>query len=169
MDITKEVQGVGIYAEFARSGATTQIIITPDGYDNEGSQVRMNVIRRTVTTTNPRKQWRFSALPEANEDLISSVATAVPSDEAKEAYCDDRMRYASALFDQIMRGDWVLINDPILVEVSKTDLDVVRQSKTPTKLIYRINQSRTAKGYPTDLVNDEVAVPVSTATVSSTL
>jgi len=167
MDITKEVQGVGIYAEFARSGATTQIIITPDGYDNEGSQVRMNVIRRTVTTTNPRKQWRFSALPEGSEEVIRSVATDA-TDEAKEAYCDERMRYASALFDQIMRGDWVLINDPILVEVSKTDLDVVRQSKTPTKLIYRINQSRTAKGYPTDLVNDEVAVPVPAATVSST-
>lgn len=167
MDITKDVQGVGLYVEFARESATTQIILTPDGYDNEGNQVLMNVLRRTVTSTNPRKQWRFSNLPETDEATIRTISGAAPDSEAKEAYCDERMRYASALFDQILRGDWVLINDPILVEVSKTDMDAIRQAKTPTKLIYRINQSRTAKGYPADLVN--VTVPMPTATVSSTL
>lgn len=167
MDITKDVQGVGIYAEFARSGATTQIIITPQGYDENGSEVPMYVVRRTVTTDNPRKQWKFSVLPEADSDLVASVKGNAEAN--KEAYCDERFRYAASLFDQIMRGDWLLINDPILVEVSKVDLGSVRLSKTPTKLIYRINQSRTAKGYPSDLVNVEVAIPTSSATVSSSV
>lgn len=158
MDISKSVQGVAVYGEFTRSGATTQIIISPDGYDNEGNEVAMNVIRRTITTTSPRKQWRFSSLvattpiPELERDKGLSL------EQAKEEYCDERMRYASSLFDQIQRGDWLLAGDPILVEVSKTDLDAIRQSKTPTKLLYRINQSRTAKGYPTDLVNETTVV-----------
>jgi hypothetical protein len=82
----------------------------------------------------------------------------VTLDEAKELSCDDRMRYASNLFDQIMRGDWLLVSDPILVEVSKTDLDAIRQSKTPTKLLYRITQSRLAKGYPAEIVNAVITV-----------
>lgn len=167
MDITKDVQGVGIYAEFARSGATTQIIITPQGYDEDGREVSMYVVRRTVTTDNPRKQWKFSVLPEADETLVANVKH--DPEAHKEAYCDDRFRYASSLFDQLLRGDWVLINEPILVEVSKIDLSSVRQSKTPTKLLYRVTQSRTAKGYPSDLVNVEVAIPTSSATVSSSI
>ena len=159
MDITKPVQGVAVYAEFARTNATTQIIITPDGFDSNGNEVCMNIIRRTVTDMSPRKQWRFSSL--AKTDAIPQIVATrgVSLDEAKELYCDERMRYASTLFDQIMRGDWTLVGEPLLIEVSKIDLDNVYEAKTPTKLLYRITQSRIAKGYPTDLVN---------ATVSST-
>jgi len=169
MDITKDVQGVAVYVEFARPNATTQVIMTPDGYDNDGSVVSMRIIRRTVTSDNPRKQWRFSTIPEADEATIRTLVANGGSAADKEAYCDERMRYASSLFDQLTRGDWTLINEPILVEVSKTDLDVIRQSKTPTKLLYRVNQSRTAVGYPSDLVNLEVAPRPIPATVSSTL
>lgn len=153
MDITKSVQGVAVYAEFARSGATTQIIVTPKGYDLDGKEVAAYIVRRTVSTENPRKQWRFSGLVSTDPIMQIAAEKGVTIDEAKELSCDDRMRYASNLFDQIMRGDWLLVSDPILVEVSKTDLDAIRQSKTPTKLLYRITQSRLAKGYPAEIVN----------------
>ena len=153
MDITKSVQGVALYAEFARSGATTQIIITPKGYNLEGTEVAPYIVRRTVTTDNPRKQWRFSTLFTGDPIMQIAASKGITIDAAKEEYADESMRYASSLFDQIMRGDWLLVSDPILVEVSKTDLDSIRLSKTPTKLLYRITQSRTAKGYPADLVN----------------
>ena len=160
MDITKSVQGVAVYGEFSRSGATTQIIVTPDGYDSDGKQVPMCITRRTVTTTSPRKQWRFSMIAENTP--FSSVGGST-LDERKEAYCDDRLRYATTLFDQILRGEWMIVGDPILVEVSKTDLDAISAHKTPTKMLYRINQSRTAQGYPADLVNETpttTSVPV---------
>lgn len=153
MDVSKSVQGVAVYAEFARSGATTQIIITPQGFDLDGKEVNPYVVRRTVTTDNPRKQWRFSTLVTGTPIMQIMAEKSVSMEAAKEEYCDETMRYASSLFDQIQRGDWLLVRDPILVEVSKTDLDSIRQSKTPTKLLYRITQSRTAKGFPADLVN----------------
>lgn len=165
MDVTKPVQGVAVYAEFARSNATTQVIITPDGFDSNGNEVTMAIIRRTVTDTSPRKQWRFSSLVAADPIMQIVVTRGLSMEQAKEVYCDERMRYASSLFDQIMRGDWTLVGEPLLIEVSKIDLDNVRESKTPTKLLYRITQSRVAKGYPTDLVNTTVAA----AAVSSSV
>jgi hypothetical protein len=163
VDITKSVQGVAVYGEFARSGATTQIIVTPDGFDSDGREVNMCIVRRTVTTTSPRKQWRFSSIVESKPIMQIAAEQGVSIDEAKELSCDERMRYASSLFDQILRGDWLLVGDPILVEVSKIDLDAVTSHKTPTKLLYRITQSRTAQGYPADLVNETpttTSVPV---------
>jgi len=113
MDLGKSVQGVALYGEFARMGATTQIIVTPDGYDSEGNEVPMNIIRRTVTTSSPRKQWRFSSLVAT--DPISTIIRdkGLSMDEAKEAYCDERMRYASGLFDQLVRGEWLLVGEGV--------------------------------------------------------
>ena len=149
-DPTKSVQGIAVYAEFARNNATTQIIITPDGYGASEQLIRTNVVRRTVTKDNPRKQWRFS--------LIRSARSATPDD--KEAYANDRMQYASTLFDQLIAGDWKMVGKPILLETSKDDLEAVRNGKTPTKMIYRINQSRIAQGYPTEIVNEDVSALV---------
>lgn len=146
-DVSKAVQGIAVYAEFARNNATTQIIITPDGYGPSDKIVRMNIVRRTVTKDNPRKQWRFAMVPDAR-----SVSPA-----NKTEYADDRMQYAATLFDQLIAGDWKMVGKPILLETSKDDLEAVRNSKTPTKMIYRINQSRSAMGYPSEIVNEDVS------------
>jgi hypothetical protein len=146
-DVSKSVQGIAVYAEFARANATTQIIITPDGYGPNEKIVRMNIVRRTVTKDNPRKQWRFSMIPDSR-----SVSGA-----DKSAYAEDRMQYASSLFEQLLAGGWSMVAKPILLETSKDDLEAVRNSKTPTKMIYRINQSRAASGYPTEIVNEDVS------------
>lgn len=161
MDITKSVQGVAVYGEFARAGATTQVIVTPDGFDSDGNEVNMCIVRRTVTTSSPRKQWRFSGIMQSDPIMQIAADKGIGLDEAKEVSCDERMRYAASLFDQIARGDWLMVKDPILVEVSKIDLDAIKAHKTPTKLLYRITQCRAAKGYPADLVNETVT----TATV----
>lgn len=146
-DVSKAVQGIAVYAEFARNNATTQIIITPDGYGTKDDLVRMNIVRRTVTKDNPRKQWRFS--------MISHTREVSPAD--KKEYAEKRMYYASTLFDQLLSGGWKMVGKPILLETSKIDLDAVRNGKTPTKMIYRINQSRSASGYPTEIVNEDVS------------
>ncbi len=158
LDASKPVQGIAVYGEFVRSNATTQIIITPDGFDVDANNVGMCIVRRTITSDNPRKQWKFTFLSDS-DPIPARVAAGVTMHDAKEVYCDERMRYASTLFDQIMRGDWLLVGEPILVEVSKIDLGDVRKAKTPTKLIYRIGQSRTALGYPADLINATVPTP----------
>lgn len=150
MDTTKAVQGVAAYFEFARSGATTgattQIIVAPDGYTSADVLVPATIVRRTITTHSPKKQWRFSRLPytETAVDL---------NDEGIEEYTETRMKYASTLFDQLLSGSWQLVKNPILIEASKKDYDSIASSKTPTKMIYRISQSRTALDFPVELIN----------------
>lgn len=144
LDKDKEVQGVAVYAEFARAGATTQVIITPDGYTSDGRFVQASIIRRTVTEHTPKKQWKFSRL--------ATTSHAVTSDEDKAAHADDRMRYASTLFDQLLAGSWEIVKQPVLIEASKKDYDDIHVNKTPTKMIYRISQSRTALDFPAQLV-----------------
>jgi hypothetical protein len=163
MDSTKAVQGVAVYAEFVRSNATTQIIITPRGFTEKDDMTPAHVVRRTVTSENPRKQWRFSS-------LLSETGAALPPQpigseyamsEWMEARADFQMRHAQTLFDQLVRGAWTLVGEPLLIEASKEDLGLIVAGKAPTKMLYRIGLCRTANGYPADLVNDTVPVLVS--------
>jgi hypothetical protein len=41
-----------------------------------------------------------------------------------------------------------MVGKPMFVEVSKKDLTDVSTGKTPTKVIYRIGQTRSAQGFP---------------------
>lgn len=149
MDNTKAVQGVGVYAEFVRDNATTQIIIVPEGYTSDDKIVGASIIRRTVTEHSPKKQWKFSRLANVETVAVSPALL----DDMKVQYADERMRYAATLFDQLLRGEWNLVKKPILVEVSKKDYDSIFVSKTPTKMIYRISQSRVALDFPADLIH----------------
>lgn len=145
-DLTKDVQGVAVYAEFARPSATTQVIIVPDGYDNEGRLIGLSVVRRVITASTPKKPWKFSILEPTNP---ASVITDADSD----TICAQRMAIPATLFDQILSGGWTMVGQPILIEASKKDMDDIGTKKTPTKMLYRINQSRTALGFPAALIN----------------
>lgn len=146
LDKDKAVQGVAVYAEFARSGATTQIIIAPDGYTNEGQLVPATIIRRTITESAPKKQWKFTRLSAAELPPF-----ALESDI--QTYVEQRMKYATTLLDQLLRGGWTMIKNPVLIEASRKDYDSIYLAKTPTKMIYRISQSRNALDFPAELVN----------------
>ena len=148
LDKDKAVQGVAVYAEFALPNATTQIIIAPDGYDTSGRLIGLSVVRRTVNSTSPKKPWRFSILP------VSPVAEVL--EEEKDGFCAERLAVPATLFDQLLAGGWKMVGDPILIETSKKDLDDIGMKKTPTKMLYRVNLSRTAQGYPVNLINEYV-------------
>jgi hypothetical protein len=150
MEMDKAVQGVAVYLEFARTNATTQIIVTPDGYTSDGVLVPSTLVRRTITTTSPKKQWRFSRLLTAS-DVSSFVPTV--DENTMDQFAEERIKYAATLFDQLLRGEWKLVKTPILIEASKKDYDFISQAKTPTKMLYRISQSRTALDFPAEIVN----------------
>jgi hypothetical protein len=42
-------------------------------------------------------------------------------------------------------------NEPFLVETSQNDLVEIGKSETPVKVVYRINQSRKALGFPVEI------------------
>jgi hypothetical protein len=148
LDATKDVQGVSLYAEFRKTGAMMQILITPDGYANDGREVPASLYRRVTTPLTPKKQWRSSNL---SWRTITDLAGQPIADDKKEQFTETRMSFATQLFDGIKNGGWVLTKDLLFIETSKKDLDDVKLSKTPNKLMYRINQTRDALGFPAEI------------------
>jgi hypothetical protein len=149
LDNTKEVQGVGVYAEFRKPGATMQIIVTPDGYTTDGKELPAQLFRRVVTPASPKKQWRNSPIPN---QPITALSGSPLQDADKETFSSQRMMGFTELFDAIGNGGWQIVKDAFLVEVSKKDLEEIRANKTPNKLLYRINLVRQASDFPEELI-----------------
>lgn len=150
LDKEKEVQGVAVYAEFRKLGSTMMVLITPDGYTTTGTTVSATVFRRILTRHTPKRQWRTSAMTWAA--INKRDALPITTREQRDEMADERLQWSTALLDGILNGGWEMVAKPILVEVSKVDLDAIASGKTPTKVIYRITQSRTALGYPTEVI-----------------
>jgi hypothetical protein len=153
LDKEKAVQGVGIYAEFRKVGQTLQMFITPDAYTTSGRLAPMTLWRRVVTPITPKKQWSGSKLSHREvkiEDLVENKQTI--ADDQKEMFVDNRMRHATSLFDSLLNQGWALEKKPIAIEISRFDADEIIQNKTPNKALYRVKISRTALGFPAEIV-----------------
>jgi hypothetical protein len=113
----------------------------PEGYDSFGNLVTSRFFYREMVTGFKKAMWHTSN---------TNSGTAPDSDKDTETYFKlvQLLQYMS-----IEEAGYNLIGIPLVVEVSKLDYDDIRSGKTPTKLIYRINQSRTSAGFPVEIVN----------------
>lgn len=146
----KDVQGIALYAQLHKPGAMAQLLITPDGYDETGERVFASLYRRIVTASSPKKQWRSSTVRSTDPE---GYDFEVSHDRA--TFAEKRLNFAVQLFDSLLSGKWELHKEPIYLEVSKKDLTDIKVAKTPTKLIYRINQSREALSFETEIPNQD--------------
>lgn len=155
LDKDKPVQGYVIYAEFQRAGATRQIFFTPDGYTTLGRFVPMRAHYRTVSEAWPRKQWKTTI--SSPKDIIFALDRAEAGEvealtKLDTRWAEDRITpLVSGYLTQINTQAWEMVGSPLIVEASKQDMDDIHSYKTPTKIIYRINQSRIAAGFPAEL------------------
>mgnify|MGYP006099476083 CR=1 FL=1 len=150
LDLDKEVQGVALYAEFRKPGATMQLIVTPDGYNEEGKDVPAHIYRRVVTPHTPKKQWRSSSLRITSKMTYCKESRNPLPDADKNRVAEKRFAMAEQLFDSLLfeTGGWSIQSQPLFIETSKKDMTDIRQGKTPNKMLYRINQTRKAQGFP---------------------
>lgn len=156
IDKDKAVQGYVIYAEFTRMGFTKQIFFTPDGFTLDGSFVPMRAHYRTVSADTPRKQWKTSTALygyDAVKDAVFNAAHGSPYDPSifTQEWANERLRFVESYISHLAGYGWEMVQFPLVVEASRLDLDEVKAFKTPTKIIYRINQSRVAAGFPAEL------------------
>lgn len=148
LDKTRDVQGVAIYAEFRKPGAMLQLFVTPDGYALDDKEVPATLWRRVLTPATPKKQWRNSSL--SLRPLLDLNGQAL-ANEKKEEFAERRLSFATQLFDSLKSGGWTLTKEPLFIETSKKDLEDVKMSKTPNKLLYRINQTKDAQDFPAEI------------------
>ena len=150
LDKDKPIQGVSVYAEFVKSGHRTELFITPDGFTPTGEIVPAKIYRRTVSTLKPKKLWQHNTIQFAVE--MAEVGSKDLSDIAlKDQYVDKRLEHLQSIFLGLVSGEWEMKNDPILIETSQNDFIEISKGETPVKVIYRINQSRKALGFPAEI------------------
>lgn len=158
-NIHKDIQGVAIYAEWVKPETLTQIFITPDGFNSEGNFMRARMYRRVVSTSHPRKQWRSSPLMHSRRnDMPQEVLD--DAEKARSRYTAKRIDSLNSIFFRLTIGGWTMNSEPLLIEVSKKDFDDMSKDKTPNKFLYRVDQSKKAKGNFRNPLEEEEVVGV---------
>jgi hypothetical protein len=85
-----------------------------------------------------------------------ALPTAHSTESVRIEYGDKRLERFLSLLRQMAHtsegtASWTLVGEPLFVEVSRRDLDDVSAHKTPSKVVYRVTQTRTAKKFPDTL------------------
>ncbi len=151
LDKDKPIQGVSVYAEFVKSGHRTELFITPDGFTPTGEIVPAKIYRRTVSTLKPKKLWQQTTVQFADDIATVGGIKDLSDISLKEQYVDKRLEHLQSIFLGLVSGEWEMKNDPILIETSQNDFIEISKGETPVKVIYRINQSRKALGFPAEI------------------
>jgi hypothetical protein len=123
--------------------------MTPDGFTPEGNPVPAKVYRRTLSADKPKKLWSATTLRPATD--IAEIGVKELADSDKETYIEKRIENITSIFEGFIKGDWELVNEPFLIETSQKDLAEVAKGETPIKIVYRINQSKKALGFPVEI------------------
>lgn len=141
-----KVVGKGIYLELIQPNneQTTQVLITPEGIDENGKAVSMAIISRTISYWSPRRQWRVNFV-RPNKDKSATENTT----EMAQVVANFVTRQMGYYPDLALRN-----NTPIVFEVSNIDLTDVQEWKAPAPALRRILKARTALGFPTDLYSE---------------
>ena len=151
-----KIVGLGLYLELTpNKGAdkTTQILFTPEGYDEAGNYVQFAMLSRTVSESSPRKQWRVNFAGIDNNALLIGT-TPVVADVATETSKTMTTRFEKSLerFIAGVEGGIIIRQTPIAVEITSLDLAEVREYKAPVALLRRIQKARVSLGFPEKLV-----------------
>ena len=136
----KKVQGTALYAEFKNEyQQILQIFITPDGISENNQFILGRAFYRRLSASQPKKQWKTQSLKRSLVHPERAIAD--------EDYREERLEGLAFLMKRVSISS-TLTGKPFFVEVSKKDLVDIAAGKTPTKVVHRIGQTRTALSYP---------------------
>ena len=149
-----KVVGKALYLEFRRAGETNQVIITPEAINAAGKYVPITTYRRRISSANPRKTWKqMSTVFRSEIDPATNKLVALGREHAL-ATVADRISYTDSLFNQLVTSGWTVYKQPIVVEVTQDDLEDIRLSKTPYKILGRITRCRRALNFGESLYSE---------------
>lgn len=157
---TGTIVGKGLYLELVpatpKSGnPVLQLLMTPEGYNEQGEYVQFSLHSRTISENSPRKQWRVTKCGTDNKELLTSGSPAGQV-KAQELAIQMVERFdqsiRKAVFPKGEEAEWVLRSKPIAVEITSFDLSEVSEWKTPAPALRRIQKCRVALDFPEKLV-----------------
>ena len=140
-----KVVGKALYVEFRNGTQTYQMLLTPDGVSSAGRAVPSTMYRRQISKSKPRRAWKTYSLPALPLNAFGVYETQ-SLDDAKQG-ADSRLDHVATTLTQLNSYGYKLYKNPILVEVSQEDLESIRLSKTPYKILGRITRVRRTLGF----------------------
>jgi len=149
-----KVVGKALYLEFRRAGETNQVIITPEAINAAGKYVPITTYRRRISSSNPRKTWKQMSTVFRSEIDPATNKLVVLGREHALATVADRISYTDNLFNQLVTSGWSVYKQPIVVEVTEDDLEDIRLSKTPYKILGRITRCRRSLNFGESLFSE---------------
>ena len=140
-----KVVGKALYIELRSTSQTYQMLLTPDGVSSNGRAVPSTLYRRQISKAKPRRAWKTFSLPVLPLNSFGVYETQNKDDAAQGA--DARLNYMATTLTQLNSYGYKLYKNPILVEVAQEDLESIRLSKTPYKILGRITRVRRTLGF----------------------
>lgn len=140
-----KVVGKALYVEFRNGTQTYQMLLTPDGVSSSGRAVPSTMYRRQISKSKPRRAWKTYSLPALPLNAFGAYETQSLDDAAQSA--NSRIDYMTTTLSQLNSYGYKLYKNPILVEVAQEDLESIRLSKTPYKILGRITRVRRTLGF----------------------
>ena len=141
-----KVIGKALYLELRSGDYTTQRLLTPEGLNSSNKLVPLTLYRRRISRIQPRKGWK-QVSSYLSPECDASGKIAQYSLEQAMSVAKDKLSFTDPIFNQLVSGTWQVYKQPIVVEVTTTDLDDVRMGKTPYKILGRITRCRRALGF----------------------
>jgi len=139
------VVGKALYLELRTGLQTYQMLLTPDGISSNGRAVPATMYRRQISSAKPRRAWKTYSLPSLSLNAFGTYETVDKDNALQNA--DSRVGYMASTFSQLKSYGYTLYKQPLLIEVSQEDLESIRLSKTPYKILGRITRVRRTLGF----------------------
>jgi hypothetical protein len=102
--------------------------------------------RRQISKLKPRRAWKTYSLPALPVNSFGAYDQAASKDEATNIV-DSRLSYMATTFTQLNSFHYKLYKQPLFIEVAQEDLESIRLSKTPYKILGRITRVRRTLGF----------------------
>ena len=169
IDTNKRVVGKALYLELRKDNYTYQMIITPPAFSQDGTAIPACVMERRLSSWHPRKNWQFASVPTTGNFAIERNADGEIKEQdlnrAQYVGAEHIHRLVSRTLDSLVHRDWKLFKQPITVEATFKDVELIKSGKTSNELVRRIERSRKAFNFPEELFNQPVAPTAPTAVV----
>jgi hypothetical protein len=141
-----KVIGKALYLELRTpTNQTYQMLLTPDGVSSNGRAVPATMYRRQISKIKPRRAWKTYSLPSLPINSFGVYETQGKDDAMQAA--EVRLNYMATTLSQLNSYSYKLYKSPIVVEVAQEDLEQIRLSKTPYKILGRITRVRRTLGF----------------------
>jgi hypothetical protein len=159
----KDCAGKALYLELRKDNYTYQVVVTPPAINVEGNYVPACLMERRISSWHPRRNWNFSSIPTNADYAIERTAVGgfaqIEVDAAQAIGAQHINRLLARTLDSLFHKGWTLFKQPVAVEATYKDLELIKSGKTSNDLVRRIERSRKSFGFPEAFFAEPV-VPV---------